>query len=545
MNEEQARHTVMHRLQGAALLLAAFVSGAVLLAVEIAASRVVAPYFGNSLFVWGALIGVVLTGLAVGYWAGGTLADRLPHPGLLIAVATGGGLGVLAIPLVDDHVLGWVTDWDPGPRLDPLVAAVALFGLPSILFAAVTPIAVKLRARAVATLGRDAGRLFSISTAGSIVGTFATAFWLIPEFGTDQLLALCAAALFAAVTLYAVSERFVVGGLVTLAALVAASAAAVSLEPEQGAKLTGAAARNWSPVYRLREERGPVAADQPGEVVFRKDTRYHRITVVDSDGSRFLRFDNSYQSGMYVDRPYATRFEYTDYLDLGLAYNPRARNVLFVGLGGGSAPKRFFRDFPSLRLQVAELDPVVVDVAKRYFALPDDPRLRVTDEDGRRFLTKNDTRYDVIVLDAFYADAVPFHLTTLEFMRLVHERLAPGGVVVANIIGAQAGSQSRLLRSMYRTYRAVFPTVVVHPVNTSVGEAATDIKNIVVVAGDAPAPSKEFLQERWAEVRRRAPTAPDLRQAIRDRWDAFVPTADVPVLTDDYAPTDALLLVFD
>jgi spermidine synthase len=535
----------MKNLQGAALLLAAFVSGAVLLAVEIAASRVVAPFFGNSLFVWGALIGVVLTGLAVGYWLGGTLADRWPHPWLLICVATGGGLGVLAIPLVDDHVLGWVTEWDPGPRLDPLVAAVALFGIPSVLFAGVTPIAVRLRARAVATLGRDAGRLFSISTAGSIVGTFATAFWLIPEFGTDQLLALCAAALFGAVTLYALSERFLLGGVVTLAALIGASAAAFSLQPEQGAKITGAAAKNWSPVYRLREERGPVASDQPGDVVFRKDTRYHRITVVDSDGSRYLRFDNSYQSGMFLDRPFATRFDYTDYLDLGLAYNPGAKDVLFVGLGGASAPKRFFRDFPELRLQVAELDPVVVDVARTYFEMPDDPRLRVTDEDGRRFLTRNDAKWDVIVLDAFYADAVPFHLATLEFMQLVHERLAPGGVVVANIIGAQAGSQSRLLRSMYRTYRAVFPTVVVHPVNPSGGELPTDIKNLIVVAGDSPAPSKEFLAERWAETRKRAPQAPDLRKAIADRWERFIPTADVPVLTDDYAPTDALLLVFD
>jgi spermidine synthase len=534
----------MTNVQGAALLLAAFVSGAVLLGVEIAASRVVAPFFGNSLFVWGALIGVVLTGLAVGYWAGGTLADRRPEPWLLIAVATGGGLGVLAIPLVDDHVLAWVVDWDPGPRLDPLVAAVALFGLPSVLFAAVTPIAVRLRARAVATAGRDAGRLFSISTAGSIVGTFATAFWLIPEFGTDQLLALAAAALFAAVALYALSERLWIAGVLALAALVGAATAATALEPERDAKIAGAASKNWSPVYRLRSERGPAAQDQPGIVRFRKDTRYHRISVVDSDDSRFLRFDNSYQSGMYIGRPFATRFEYTDYLDLGLAYNADARDVLFVGLGGASAPKQFWRDFPGLELQVAELDPVVVDVARRWFAMPDDERLRVAVEDGRRYLQRNDHRYDVIVLDAFYADSIPFHLATLEFMELVHERLLPGGVVVTNVIGAQRGTQSKLLRSMYRTYRAVFPTVAVHPVNTVPGELATDVKNVIFVASDSPAPTKEFLQERWREQRARMPRAPDLAKAIRDRYDTFIPTGDVPVLTDDYAPTDALLLLF-
>ena len=126
---------------------AVFVSGAVLLGVEIAASRVLAPFFGNSLFVWGALIGVVLTGLAVGYWAGGALADRLPAPGLLLGVAGLGAALVLAIPLVDETVLEGVVSWDPGPRLNPLLAAVALFGPASVVLAAVTPIAVRLLAR--------------------------------------------------------------------------------------------------------------------------------------------------------------------------------------------------------------------------------------------------------------------------------------------------------------------------------------------------------------------------------------------------------------
>src|SRR4029079_7984087 len=153
--------------------------------------------------------------------------------------------------------------------------------------------------------------------------------------------------------------------------------------------------------------------------------------------------------------------EDTDDFDLGLASNPRAKNVLFIGLGGASAPKRFWRDFPDLDLQVVELDPVVADVAYEDFHLPRSPRLKVDIQDGRRFLAKDDRKWDVIALDTFYADSIPFHMTTLEFLDLLRSRLAPGGVVVVNTIGSIRGSSSRLFRSIFKTYATEFPTVVV------------------------------------------------------------------------------------
>src|SRR5918999_2457369 len=227
------------RIEGLAVGAAVFLSGAVLLGVEIAASRVLAPYFGNSLFVWGALIGIVLTGLSIGYWAGGILADRWPEPRLLAGVMGFGALGVLAIPVLDGPVLEAIVEWDPGPRLNPLLAAIALFAAPSIVLAGVAPIAVRLHARSLATLGQTAGRLFSISTAGSIAGTFATAFWLIPEFGTDQLLGIAAAALFAAATLFSLAERLVFTAAIALAGTVLAGGAAVALAPETRGRSAG------------------------------------------------------------------------------------------------------------------------------------------------------------------------------------------------------------------------------------------------------------------------------------------------------------------
>src|SRR6185503_6939844 len=255
-----------------------------------------------------------------------------------------------------------------------------------------------------------------------------------PEYGTDQVLALGAVVLLAAAAGVALVERV----WLPAAALVAGAAAGVfavgALAPDTtGQRLEGLAAKNWSPLYRAREARTPRKLD-PAEVAEAvgtgftvreaQDTRYHRLVVVDGGGSRYLRFDSSFQSGMYIGQPFRTRFAYTDYLQLGLAYNPSAKNVLVVGLGGASAPKRVWRDFGDVRLTVVELDPAVVETAYKWFALPHDERIDVHVDDGRRYLQRNDDRYDVIMLDAFYADGVPFHMTTLEFVELLRKRLA-------------------------------------------------------------------------------------------------------------------------
>ena len=541
------------RVDAIALATAVFLSGAALLGVEITASRVLAPTFGSSLYVWGALIGVVLSGLAIGYWAGGVLADRRPSPYLFVGAIALGAVLVLLIPVVDEWVLEQVVSWDPGPRLDPLVAAVILFGPMSVVLASVSPIAVRLAARSIDRLGRTAGRLFSISTAGSIVGTFLTAFWLVPEYGTDQVLAVGAVVLLAAAAFVAVVEGIWLPAAMLGAGAAAALLAVGALAPDTtGKRLTGLAAQNWSPLYRERDIRTPRKLD-PAEVSAAvggftvreaRDTRYHRLFVVEDEESRYLRFDSSFQSGMYIDDPYRTRFAYSDYLHVGLAYKPDAKKVLVVGLGGAAVPKRLWRDFADVEITTVELDPEVVETAYKWFALPRDPRIDIEVDDGRRFLQRHDEKYDVIMVDAFYSDGVPFHLTTLEFVELMRDRLTPGGVIATNVIGAITGGSSQITRALWRTYGAVFPTVELHPVYEGPGDRRPDdIRNIILVATDRAAPSPQRLVEIWNGVRSaRAPNAPDLTKALRDRWQRDVPTGDVPLLTDGYAPTDALLL---
>jgi hypothetical protein len=165
------------------------------------------------------------------------------------------------------------------------------------------------------------------------------------------------------------------------------------------------------------------------------------------------------------------------------------------------------------------------------------------DADGRRYLDRNEQRWDAILIDAFFADAIPFHLFTSEFLELARSRLNPGGVILTNTIGSIAGDQSRLFRSIYRTYRSVFPTVLVHPTVIGGDDDDATLRNLILVATEQAAPSKAFLTDRWRQIMAEAPQAPDLTQRIADRYDRRISLDGVPTLTDQYAPTDALLLI--
>ena len=401
----------------------------------------------------------------------------------------------------------------------------------SVVLASVSPIAVKLAARDIERLGRTAGRLFAISTAG-----------LDRRDLRDVVLARARVRHRPGARRRRRSSsssrprpsRCSSGSGCRAPALVAAAGAALlavgALAPgDDRQRAGGLGGRNWSPLYREREVRTPRKLD-PAEVGLggegftvreARDTRYHRLLVVEDGTSRYLRFDSSFQSGMYLKRPFATRFSYSDYLQLGLAYNPSAKKILVIGLGGAAVQKRLWRDFRDVEVTTVELDPDVVDVAYRWFHLPRDPRLPVVVDDGRRFLQRTDERFDVIMVDAFYSDGVPFHMTTLEFAQLMRDRLTPGGVVATNVIGALTGGSSEITRALWKTYAAVFPTVELHPVYEGPGDRYPgDIRNIILVGTERAAPSPARLAESWEETRAaRAPTAPDLRAAARGRWE--------------------------
>jgi spermidine synthase len=479
------------------------------------ASRVIAPSFGNSVYVWGSLIGVFLAALSAGYYLGGIVADRRPSGAVFAGLVFLAGVLVFPIPLFAPRVLDAIVFADYGPRIGPLAAVVALFFLPSLVMGMVSPFAVRLRARTVTTIGNVAGILYALSTLGSIAGTLLAAFVLIASMRVSTIIHL-------------------LGGLMMAMALVGWLAA-------RRLRIVAGAALITALLVSVPVLIGP-AQGNPGQV-FREDTVYHRISVTDEYGIRYLRLDNYWQSGMELADPRRTVFPYSDYLHLPLALRPHAARVLLVGLGGGTVPKRFHEDYPKMRIEVVELDPAIVTVARRYFGVPaEDARMHIVAEDGRLFITRSADRYDVILLDAYLIDTIPFHLATREFFETAKRRLTPSGVLASNVIGALDGPRSAFFRAVYRTFASVFRTVYVFPVDWARYDGAESLRNIIIIGTDQPAlPRAQFAAAAAAAAAALPITVEGFTRAAADQYILPVPTSDVPVLTDDFAPVELLI----
>jgi spermidine synthase len=252
------------------------------------------------------------------------------------------------------------------------------------------------------------------------------------------------------------------------------------------------------------------------------------VTVADIGSRRYLRFEHNRQSSMYLDDVYATDFEYPSYFHLALAVAPDASRTLGVGLGGGTVVKRMWRDYPEMYVDAVEIDAQVVDLARRFFALPDDPRVRIIVDDGRHFLETTDTVYDIVIVDAFDDDRVPLPLTTEEFLRSVRARMTEHGVLVYNVIGALAGDRSKPFRSLYRTLKNTWRRVWVFCVDEGVDAEGN---NLIVLASDADVSTGELLERIADRVGGRV-TVPAFHLFGEDLVRTGIRTGDVPILVD-------------
>jgi spermidine synthase len=485
-------------------------SGGVLMSLEILGSRVLAPHYGSSVYVWGSLITTFLTALAVGYWLGGRLADYRPHPdavSLILACAA-----VLILPAVAWGTalltlvgrIGWDVRWSA------LAASLVLFLPSSLALGMVSPFAVRISASRLERIGSVSGGFSALSAAGSILGTLLMAFLLIPAFAVPSLLLGLAAVL-------ALCALLMMRGPMTI---LVASLATVTC---------GVTALAHQPPRSISGEK----------ILFYGDTAYHHISVSQLDATRYLRFDNLTQSIFSLDHPNRLLASYEEGLLLSWALRPSIRSVCQIGLGGASFARAVDRLVPDATIVSVEIDPAVVEIARKYFAYRESPRVQTVVEDGRVFLTRQGEPYDLIVLDAFNSTGVPFHLLTREFFETVRGRLNPDGVFAANFIASLMGKNARLFWASYRTIRRQFGQVYVLSEELAAGK--TDPKGTVVLlatlSADPVAPemllrNAQSLADRWrlsgmaryASITLHGPEEP----------------AGIPELTDGYAPVEAL-----
>jgi spermidine synthase len=473
-----------------------FVVGAASLGAEIAAARLLAPYFGASTIVWANTIGVVLVALSIGYWLGGRFADRHPHLRGLCLVILVAALLIATIPFASRPFLRFSVDaFDTvsiGGFAGSLFGVLVLVAVPVTLLGAAAPWAVRLAVRDVDRSGEVVGRLYAISTAGSLFGTMIAALLLIPLLGTQRTFLVFALAL-GLVAATGLGWRFV--------AVPALLALALAI-----------------PV-------GTIKAADTGRVLYEAETTHQYARVVERPDGAFVLELNEGQAVHSLYRP--GRYLTGDYWDghLVLPFASRSeppRRAAILGNAGGTVARSVGHFFPETRVDAVEIDGELTDLGRRYFDLRN-PRMRTFAEDARPWLERSAGGYDAIMVDAYRQPYIPFYLATREFFELARDRLAPGGMVIVNV-GHPEGSVS-LERVLGKTMAAAFPRVLRYPIEDT---------NTLLLGAENPSPAR--LRDRAGKL------SPQLRPLALEAATGLEPRLPGgEVYTDDRAPVEWLV----
>jgi spermidine synthase len=508
------------RVAGAPLLrVLVFAGGFASIGVELTASRLLAPYFGSSTFIWASLIGLTLAFLSLGYFLGGRLADRRPEPVVLYAVTAIAAVAIGMIPFVARPLLtsslGAFRQLDAGAFYGSLVGTLLLLAPPVTLLGFISPFAIRLQLLDVASAGKTAGSLYALSTIGSIAGSFVPALVLIPLIGT-------------AATFFTLS----------LALLVPAVSGLVVVRARSVALATGFAAFAV-PVLALAAPAGVRPPDR-GILLDERESAYNYIQVVDEDGRRSLILNDGHAVHSVYDPDELLTGGPWDYFMVAPqlvegAAEPEPRDVLLIGLAGGTVARQLTAAYGPIPIVGVEIDPEINEVARQYFALDELPNVDVVVADGRYALRTSDATFDLIGVDAYRQPYIPFQLTSREFFQDVSAHLRPGGVAVVN--AGRTRTDFRLVEALGTTMRDVFPYVVAIDVDR--------YSNTILVGSQLPLSADALIQN----VGRRPETSP-LR--VVAGWSlasgnirAIEPGG--PVFTDDRAPVERVIdqMIFD
>ncbi len=471
-----------------------FVAGAATLATEIAASRLLAPYFGSSTIVWANIIGLILIYLSLGYWLGGKLADRRPEPrvlGLIVGIAA---VFVALTPFVARPVLDVGLDAldsvEVGAAVGSFFGALLLFAVPVTLLGMVSPFAIRLALVDIKQAGAVAGRLYALSTVGSIIGTFLSAIVLIPLIGTQRTM-LASAVLLGLAAALLLGRRWQI--------LTVVLAALVLIPP------------------------GTIKASDG--LIFETESTYQYIQVVErTDGSRALKLNEGVAvHSVWHEDTVLTGGVWDTFLMVPPLLDRPPKRMLIIGNAGGTIARAYGELYPDVEIDGVEIDPEVTEAGRKYLGLGDNPKLTTFAADGRPFLELTDERYDIVVVDAYHQPYIPFYLATKEFFELVRDRLEPGGIMALNV--ASVPGDARLPEAIGTTVLAAFPEAWSWP--------ALRFNNLIL-AFDEPT-DRETLTERVATA---PPEVASLVPLVQSELVEVEPHGDV--LTDDHAPVEWL-----
>ncbi|OGZ65724.1 MAG: hypothetical protein A3D34_03460 [Candidatus Staskawiczbacteria bacterium RIFCSPHIGHO2_02_FULL_33_16] len=449
------------------LLVSVFMTGAAVLIIEILAMRIISPYFGNTIFTTSSVIGTVLTALSLGYYFGGRFSDKYPHYFVFYFIILVSGLLVVFMQFLTSFILpifGALFSMKSGP----IISSLFIFFIPAFVLGLLSPFAVKLHKKPSGSsqntegdqVGSQSGEVFFWSTLGSIAGTLLAGFVLIPLFGINAIIIATGVFLF----LWGAGGFFFLDSLKKHFSSLSYKYALLPF-------LILAFVLLFVLFYWPQKTAG---------VIYQKDGVYEKIKIVDGEwnGSptRFLFQDRSYSAAMYLQKNELV-YDYTKYYTLYKLFNPNATKAFVIGGGAYSIPKALLEESEDMQVDVAEIEPDLLALSKKYFNFNPDNRLQDYTEDGRRFLSQNQKKYDILISDVYYSlFSIPMHFTTKEFFNLSKSRLEDNGVFIGNFGGNLYGDSSVLIMSEIKTFKEVFPNSYFFAVNSPKSQ---NIQNII------------------------------------------------------------------
>lgn len=504
-------NSINHRdIYGVRLMV--FLGGLVSIGTEISATNLIAPYFGESTFIWATVIGLTLAFLAIGYHFGGRVADKHPHLWLfylLIAIAgiAAGLLPFIARPILSSSLRAF-QDYNVGAFYGALVGVLVLLAVPVTLLGFVSPFAVRLSLDSLNHAGGTSGSIYALGTVGSIAGSFLPVLLLVPWIGTTR-------------TFLTLSLLLVVPATIGLLFYRAWRPAIVAVVLTIGMILTN----TWVSAQ-------PIRAAQRGEIVYETESSNNYIQVT-QDGSQVLLWLNDGHAihSIYDPENLLTGGPW-DYFMIGPLFveqpSPaQIQNALIIGLGGGTSSKQITIGYGEVAIDGVEIDPEIVRVGREYFDM-NEPNLNVIVQDGRYVLRTTDTKYDLIAVDAYEQPYIPFQLTTQEFFTEVNDALTPEGVAVMNV--GRTRTDYRLVDVMASTMKSVFRYVYVIDTDR--------YTNSMIIGTNAPGSIELFAQNVAAQ-----PDGP-----IKTVGETSLRTGNIraitevnKVFTDDHAPVERVV----
>jgi len=434
---------------------AVFITGACVLVLEVVATRVLAPYFGNTIYTVSSIIGVILAALSFGYYFGGRLADKRPAAAWFYGIILASGLTVIGLEAIIIFILPAL-----GNSLSliygPLITASVLFFLPALLLGTLSPYAIKLQSQAFPEegIGAVSGVIFFWSTLGSIAGSLLTGFVFIPNFGVDKIIIGVGLLLALMGFLPLLKNGFKISHFFLIfLALVFIGGELIVLSAGWRISLNNS--------------------------VYSRDGVYEKLLIFDREyngrPARFFQQDRSNSGAMYLGSE-ELAFDYTKYYLLYKIFNPAMKQALVIGGGAYSIPKALLKEPGLETVDVAEIEPSLFELGKKYFRVPEDGRLKNHIIDGRRWLFETEKKYDLIFNDVYYSlYSLPVHFTTEEFFKLAKSRLDDNGVFMANLIGNLDSRPPSLILSEMKTLKAVFPNCYFFAVRAPESEKTQNI----------------------------------------------------------------------